>query len=354
MICFIWDGFPQYAARCVGAFARSTDEPVTVVATRPAVPVSGMEAACGGSVHWVEPGDVRPLREIVGEMPRAAVVSGWFPPVFNRWRDEVRAHGGRVVAMCDNNWTGHSLRMWARSIRFRLLLRGKFDGYFVPGASGVRFMRFCGVRPERIATGVYAADSAVFHDGAPLAARAKRVVFVGQFILRKNVLRLVEAFARTGVRGWSLDLYGAGPLKGELVARADAFNARLADAGSHIGVNDFVQPEELAEIYRTARVFCLPSTEEHWGLVAHEAALSGCVLLLGNSVGAAADLLAAGLNGRTFDPADGEELTRALKWAMAMETSALDSAHAESLRMAQNASIEKFVDGVSKLVGGGA
>ena len=39
MICFAWDGFPQYAARCVGAFVKTTSEQVVVVGTRPDVPV---------------------------------------------------------------------------------------------------------------------------------------------------------------------------------------------------------------------------------------------------------------------------------------------------------------------------
>lgn len=37
MICFAWGGFPQYAARLVGAFVKSTDERVCVVGKPPAV-----------------------------------------------------------------------------------------------------------------------------------------------------------------------------------------------------------------------------------------------------------------------------------------------------------------------------
>ena len=149
MICFAWDGFPQYAARCVGAFVKTTAEQVVVVGTRPDVPVEGMEQCCGCKVVWVERTDARPLAMVIGEVPRLIVLSGWSIPAFNRYRDEVRRAGGRAVAMCDNNYA-FSFKECLRAIRFRLLFRGKYDGFFVPGKSGVKLLRFYGVPQEKI------------------------------------------------------------------------------------------------------------------------------------------------------------------------------------------------------------
>ena len=57
MIVFAWGGFPQYAARLVGAFVKSTDERVCVVGKPPAVAVEGMEKCTGCEIHWVQPND---------------------------------------------------------------------------------------------------------------------------------------------------------------------------------------------------------------------------------------------------------------------------------------------------------
>ena len=341
MICFAWNGFPQYAARCVGAFAASTKERVAVIATRPTVPVNGMEELCGCSVRWVDENDVRPIRALLGEVPRAIVVSGWGVPAFNGYCHEVRSVGGRVIAMIDHNFRP-GLGELVRAIRFRLLLRHRFDGFFVPGKSGWRLLKFYGVEGERIATGMYSADSSLFTKGNPLRLRDKRIIYVGQFIKRKNVLRMVRAFwnavsERTG--GWSLHLYGEGPLQPELEAASC----------ESIQVHPFVQPEELAELYQNARALCLPSLDEHWGLVVHEAALSGCVLLLSKTVGAAEDLL-DDANGFTFDPKDESDLTGAFCRAMEMTDDALAAAYEASLRVAKTISVNRFATGITSLI----
>lgn len=355
MICFIWDGFPQYAARCVGAFVKSTTEQVVVLASRPKVPIRGMEKVCGCPVHWVGFDEKRTLREILGEVPRAAIVSGWFSSLFNRWRDEVRTLGGKAVAMCDNNWIGWSFREFVKAVRFKLLFRNKYDEFFVPGASGVKLLQFYGVERAKIATGMYSADASIFNDGKPLPEREKKIIYVGQFIERKNVRRLVEAFYRSRKEvdiggsnsgcadGWTLELYGSGPLKDELVNLASNLNSQLSTFNSRISVNDFVQPEQLTSLYQSSQIFCLPSLWEHWGLVVHEAALSGCVLLLGNRTGAADDLLVEGKNGWAFDPFSVDDMARVMKMAMDADDAALTAMQTESLRMAKNVSLANFV-----------
>lgn len=351
MICFVWDGFPQYAARCVGAFVKSTSEKVVVVATRPKVPIEGMEKVCGCTVHWVDFDEKRPLKEVLGEVPRAAILSGWFSSLFNRWRDEVRAQGGRAIAMCDNNWMGWSLREFVKALRFRLLFRNKYDGFFVPGTSGVKLLQFYGVEREKIATGMYSADASIFHDGKPLPEREKKIVYVGQFIERKNVRRMLEAFVRSryeveGDSGWELHLYGSGPLKDELNQTIKQSNNQT------IHIHDFVQPEQLASLYQSARIFCLPSLWEHWGLVVHEAALSGCALLLGNRTGAADDLLVEGKNGWAFDPYSVDDMARVMKIVMGADDATLTAMQTESLRMAKNVSLANFVRACENLVDG--
>lgn len=347
MIIFAWKEFPQYAARCIGAFVRATDESVVVVATRPLVPINGMESVCNCPVHWIDGAGSFdcPVRHGEGI---ALFTTGWDVPAFNRLRDQVRARGGRTICLVDNNFIPSFVEI-IRAIRFNLLFRRHYDAFVVPGRSGRKLLRFYGVPDDMIREGSYAADESLFTPGPALAERPKRIVYVGQFCERKNVKRLVEAFRRSlevlrsgglDVGAWSLGMYGSGPLKEKLVA--------LAGTGRDgtVEVHDFLQPEELAAKYREARIFCLPSVEEHWGLVVHEAALSGCALLLSNRVGAADDLLEEGVNGLAFDPYDIGDMSAKFAQAMARTFETEDVSE-----RARGMGVSRFVDAVKGCLG---
>lgn len=339
MICFAWWGFPQYAARCVRAFVQTTDEEVVVIATRPTVPIKGMEELCGCRVFWIEQDDDRTILKLLGTTPRVIFTSGWAIPAFNRYANEVRANGGKVVAMIDNNYR-FSLAEMVRAMRFRLKWKKCFSGYFVPGKSAHRLVRFYGVDDRLIGDGLYVADPELFYSDKPLVERGREIIYVGQFIERKNVMRMCRAFLNAKMDGWTLRLYGSGPLK-------EALRTEFADTS--IEINDFAQPEELAGLYRRARVFCLPSLDEHWGVVVHEAALSGCYLLLSRGIGAADDFLGE-KNSAAFDPFDEDGMTKAFRKIGEMTESDWNAAYSESLEMAKQHGFDKFVNSVKRFV----
>lgn len=339
-VVFCWSGFPQYAARLVGAFAKAHPEAdVRVVATRPRVPVEGMERLCGCPVTWLD----SPNQSVdeSGLLSRRTVVfaTGWHVPAFMRLCAAARKAGGRAICMVDNNFVeGTDLRSrfcaWVKSVRFRLCKRRLFDGFMVPGKSGCKLLKSWGVADELIHEGMYSADATLFRDGGPLALRPKRMIYVGQFSERKNVARLVEAFRRANDSTWELHLFGCGPVD--------------VRSGDGVVVHPFAQPEDLAEEYRRSRVFCLPSVEEHWGLVVHEAALSGCVLALSNRVGAADDFF-AGKSGVLFDPHSVDDMVVKLRQVMRMTAEELEAARAGVLSAARAHGIDLFVGGVECL-----
>lgn len=341
MIVFAWRGFPQYAARCVGAFVKSVDERVFVIATRPNVPIAGMEEVCGCQVVWIEAADERSLVELCGEVPRALVVNGWCVPAFNRFVNEARRVKATIVATIDNNYIP-SFKEFLKKLRFKLFLRNRFDGFIVPGNSGKKLLRYYGVKDEVVSTGMYSADHSLFGNGKPLQERDKKIIYVGQFIERKNVVRMVNAFKKANDamgRVWRLELYGSGVLRDKLIAVAD----------ESVEIHDFVQPESLAPVYRSARCFCLLSNEEHWGVVVHEAALSGCMLLLSDRVGAAEDFV-GDKNGVMVPPDDDDAIIAAFKRIMSMDDRRLEEAQAESLRLSGMIGLDTFVSAVEKFI----
>lgn len=185
------------------------------------------------------------------------------------------------------------------------------------------------------------------------------MIFVGRYVEIKNLERLIKAFIEANDKcEWTLSLYGCGPLEGRL----RTIDRHLEEKGVYL--NPFLQPEELAEKYKRARFFCLPSLIDHWGLVVHEAALSGCALLLGNRVGAAKDLLGCEIkntsiscdvkrfaNGFTFDVYCLDAMVTAIKQAMLFSSQDYEEAQKVSLELAKRHTLEKFSSAIMEMAG---
>lgn len=339
-IAFAWPGLPDYAARCIRAVIDYWPKAVTVVATPPSVPIEGMERSLGQSVHWInESRATLSWSSLDVDIPDVLFCGGYSTPAFNSLAQQVRNRGGRVILMADNNWQGRLRQYTIDPIRHRLLFRSRFDGILVPGVSGTRLARSWGYQPDRIATKLYGADPELFWGGPPLAQRQKTFLYVGQFIDRKNVLSLTEAFVSLTERrsDWKLLLCGSGPIADRIPTHP------------RISVLGFVQPPQLAELLRQVRCLVLPSHEEHWGLVVHEAVLSGCALALSDNVGAADDLARAE-NSVLFRSNDTEAMAQALDAVAAWDAERWAQAEETSLLLARGFGPTPFSQSVAKLV----
>lgn len=130
-----------------------------------------------------------------------------------------------------------------------------------------------GAAPERV--------SAVHHGVRPLALRAvpreKIILNVGAIQKRKNLARLVDAFAAVD-SGWQLVLAGsAGFGAGEILARVEASPAR-----SRIRITGYITDEELAGWYSRASLFAFPSLDEGFGIPVLEAMAAGIPVVTSN------------------------------------------------------------------------
>jgi rhamnosyl/mannosyltransferase len=186
-----------------------------------------------------------------------------------------------------------------------------------------RFADKCRVIPYGIEPSRYETTPAVDARVAELRSRHTRpvVLFVGRLVYYKGADVLVRA-----MRGVDADLVivGEGPLEGEL--RELAVAGRVSDRVTFLPSQPF---EELVALYRSADVFCLPSTAraESFGIVQLEAQVCGvpCVStdvptsvpyvnldgVTGTTVPAGdADALAAALSGLVGDAALRERLGR--------------------------------------------
>lgn len=338
-VAFSWKGMPQYAARELKAAIAALGVDCAVIGSKPDVPVAGMEAALGQPITWIDDSRRVTWRELGLTRPDIFFQSGWGYRGLNALGAEVRAAGGKVIGFSDANWRGDFRQRVAGAIAFRLHLRRLFDAMIVPGREGRRLMRWYGMPNDRVFEGMYGADPALFNGGPPLVDRPRAVLFVGQFIDRKQVLTLAAAFRRFAAArpGWTLRLTGSGAQR-DLIPRAD-----------DIVVEDFVQPEHLADRYRAVRFFVLPSLVEAWGLVVHEAALCGCGLILSDAIGSAADL-ADDINAVRFAAGDETALVEAMVAAADRAVGDLARVEARSRALAADFGPARFADAVQAAI----
>jgi glycosyltransferase involved in cell wall biosynthesis len=120
---------------------------------------------------------------------------------------------------------------------------------------------------------------------------------------------LIDAFLAIAERRseWDLVIVGDGPLRGELERKVPAaLRSRVIWTGFHD------EQSTVNAIYRASDVLVLPSDYEPWAVVINEAAAAGMAIVSSNVVGAAAELVRDGVNGRLFPPGDLGQLTACL------------------------------------------
>ena len=158
-----------------------------------------------------------------------------------------------------------------------------------------------------------------------------RIAYVGTLIPRKNVARLLEAFAsaRAEWGGGSLAVVGDGPLRSELEERAEQLGIR--DAVRFAGA---AEPADVPRWLRACDAACLVSSEEGFGLSAVEA--MGCErpVVVARSVSASV-LVEAGVTGALCEFDDIPGMAAALVRAAALQPGELARAAAEPYSLAR-------------------
>lgn len=216
---------------------------------------------------------------------------------------------------CDSTsgWKG-----WLKALLLPPLLR-LAAGILYCGKLGEQYFRLYGVPTERLFRFPYEPDYTRIQnvrseaiDAArrayTLRAERRYLIYSGRLIAIKRVDLLLQAFLRIAPLrpDWDLIIAGAGdqlePLHAMLPAQF---------AGRVIWTGFINEPDTLAALYSLAHALVLPSDYEPWGVVVTEAAVRMPVIASA-VVGAAADVIADGVNGRIFRAGDVDALQECL------------------------------------------
>lgn len=277
-VAIAWNGLPYYGARLMRPVVEKLGAEIAVLGTPGPQSRQEIEDTLGAPVSLIALTERICWKQLGMQVPELFIHSGWSYPSFCSLAREVKMRGGIVASMIDNP-RKHNLRQAMGRYAFRLLYRRNIDIAFVAGESGASLMRYFGMPEDSVYSGMLGADPEVYCQGPPLAERNYDFLFVGNYIPLKGIAGLIRAVKelRKAGRRFCIAAIGDGPMRGD-----------LESAG--IETLSFAQADTVAKMMRDARFLVLPSTQDHWGLVVHEAALSGCGLILSSGVGARFDL----------------------------------------------------------------
>ncbi|MFO0910172.1 MAG: glycosyltransferase family 4 protein [Isosphaeraceae bacterium] len=293
------------------------------------------------------------------DQPDALGIVGYSRPesmAMLRW---ARGRGVPTVLMSESQRMDHPRVWWKEAIKRRRVTR--FSAGLVGGPRHRDYLVDLGMPAERIALGYNAVDGASYAAAAERCRRdpsgraglpeAPYFLAVSRFVAEKNLVRLVEAYARyrdrTSEPPWDLVLCGDGPDAAE-IGRAITSSGHA----SSIHRPGFLQAEPLARWYAFAGAFVHPSLMEPWGLVVNEAAACGLPLLVSDRAGCVETFVPEGAHstGARLDGHAVDSLAEKLDWMSGRSVAERAAMGRRAAEIAQEWGPERFARGTVEAI----
>lgn len=251
--------------------------------------------------------------------PDAIITEGFF-----QWTPMVILYSiiHRIPVYLSYERTAHTERFAPKFKIWHRKITDKFvKGYFANGTETKEYLESLGVKPEKIHIGGMNADSEGLRSGIASISNTQRkeirdslrvsdsgivYLYSGQFILRKGIIYLLEAW-RKHIQIHPEDhliLIGNGELFHD-------YKNRFNDSSS-IHFMGRIPYDEVYRYYAISDVFVIPTLEDNWCLVVPEAMSCGMPVACSKYNGGAIDLIKEGENGTIFDPLNPSSMLAAL------------------------------------------
>ncbi len=229
--------------------------------------------------------------------PTIIFISGWIDHGYLRIGRFFQKCGIPIIGLSDTPLK-RNLRQKIGKWYVRGFLKNIFSAFWVSGKNAENLIRYLGWTTLPVFHGFYTADHQIYSPSI-LPHQRPSFLFVGRLEKIKGIKILIAAYQwyRSTVRNpWPLKVAGTGSLHQKLP--------------NSIGIEylGHLDHPELAVLYRQSSCFILPSLNEPWGVVIHEAASSGLPMILSDNCGARELFLLPNINGWIWQNKDYKSL----------------------------------------------
>jgi 1,2-diacylglycerol 3-alpha-glucosyltransferase len=295
--------------------------------------------------------------------PDVVAIPGWgfrMSRAALRWSNQ---HRKVAILMSDSKWDDVRRSWWKEQLKSWLYVR-KYDAALVAGQLHRDYLIKLGFPSDRIFLGYDVVDNDYFAQCADVARQdpgnvrrrqpnipAKPYFLaVTRFIQRKNVSRLVDAYAAYSAQigkdaAWDLVICGSGVEEPAIRRLIGSYHLN-----SDIHLPGFLTYQEIGDWYGLAHAFIHPALQEQWGLVVNEACAAGLPILCSQTAGVCPELVQDGCNGFIFDPTNTQDLTRTLVAIHQLDAASRQEFGQLSQKIVANYSPLAFAEGLMSAV----
>jgi len=253
--------------------------------------------------------------------PDILFVPGWGSPFSRAALKWSKSQHVPAILMSESKWDDQPRRWWKEKLK-SILYVSHFKSALVGGQAHSDYLAQLGLPKDSIFQGYDVVDNEYFSTRVIEAKRnalkirqrypniPERPYFIAvtRFIARKNVLRLIEAYAQyrlstTADQSWDLVLCGSGQEEENIRA---AIQTHQLENSVHLP--GFQSYQDIPNWFGLANAFIHPALSEQWGLVVNEALAAGLPALVSNKCGCYPELIVEQVNGFGFDPSNVNQL----------------------------------------------
>lgn len=312
------------------------------------------------------------IRHLDSVDPSIVVIAGWATADALACLNWCRSNQRLAILMSETRY-GDGPRHWFRELIKSRRVRS-FSAALVGGRSHFNYLRSLGFLGP-IQSGYNVVDNDYFCEASRAISHSTLsncpyLLASNRFVERKNLLRLLEAFAVASsallAKGQCINLclLGDGEQASDLFACCSRLGLRsvrstpwqhehtFTDTRTPIVFfPGFQQIEDLPRFYASATAFIHPALSEPWGLVINEAMASSLPVLASSNVGAAEELLLHGQNGFLFDPLSIDSIAEAIDSLFSLTANELAAMRVTSFRQVEDVCPQRaFGIGLSRLL----
>lgn len=245
--------------------------------------------------------------------PQVVIIGGWASPGYWVARNWALHNRRQMILWMESNTLSSRTQANIAINAIKRHFVSRFDGYYVFGKFGVEYLAAFGAPKPKIVSAFNLPDIDCFKSSEKIEdiENGPKLLYAGQLIARKGVMLIPEGLSRLTHLPWHIFVAGSGDLRGDLDVsfRKEGIIERVTFLGE-------LTPKELALLYRRCDILLFPSINEVWGMVVHEALLSGMFVVGTDRSAACHALIQERVSGTLFCPSSSDSFSRAVDQAI--------------------------------------